>query len=115
MKQKRRKTLHELLKWRLEEYKKEVDKDIERGLHEDPGTVGHEIYLIDLGRYVEALLADISVNRGNNFSWVLMKYRYNTVEEYNSFVNVKEYMLTDDEWQALKTYKYYLEMEDSAL
>lgn len=116
MKQKRRKTLHELLKFRLEEYKKEVDKDLARGLHNyDPGTAEHEIYLVDLGRYVETLLADISVNRGNNFSWVLMKYKFSNVEDYNNYWKVKEYMLTDDEWQALKTYKYYLEWEDSAL
>ena len=113
---KRRKTLHELLKFRLEEYKKEVDKDLARDLHTyAPGTPEHEVYLVDLGRYVETLLADISVNRGNNFSWILMKYSYNTVEEYNNFIKVKEYMLTDDEWQALKTYKNYFEWEDSAL
>ena len=113
---KRRKTLHELLKFRLEEYKKELDKDLARGLQNyDPGTAEHEIYLVDLGRYIEILIADISINRGNNFSWILMQYLYNTVEDYNSFVKIEEYMLTDDEWQALKTFKYYYEMEDSAL
>ena len=112
----KRKTLHELLKFRLEEYKKELDKDLARGLQNcDPGTAEHEIYLVDLGRYVEILLADISINRGNNFSWILMKYSYNTVEEYNNFIKVEEYKLTEDEWQALEDFKFHYELEDSAL
>ena len=111
---KRRKTLHELIKFRLEGYKKELDCDLARGFQNyDPGTAEHEIYLLDLGRYVETILADINLNRGGMFSFLLLRYHYKDVEQYNE--EVKTGYLTNDEWNALKSYDYYYQMEDSAL